>query len=229
MARSRISGTININILLAFIFGTIFLSVILGFVHVVPNPSEIQRWVFIIVVALAGAGIGAVIPGVLKIDIPHVKAGGALAIFVIILMNKPGIEKSAIDDRSGSFDSRPVVFEFLSRIAANDIDGAWASLDPEAQRTHAANLDIFRQAYRSGAALGAVLARSDPLSANMAVDPPMMPRGVYRFYNFSTRFSDGCHEEVVSVREGADKVWRVFGHAVSIQTHPCNPQLVSIN
>lgn len=76
--------------ILAFVFGVVFLAVILIIAIVIPNPSEFQIFVFRIVLAIAAAGIGAVVPGFISVNIPkYIRAGGAIALFVLIYLYNP--------------------------------------------------------------------------------------------------------------------------------------------
>ena len=65
-----IEGRININILLAFTFGLVFVVTMLVFAVLIPNPSPFSQWVFITVLALAAAGNASVVPGLLNVDLP---------------------------------------------------------------------------------------------------------------------------------------------------------------
>jgi hypothetical protein len=78
------------QITLAFIFGVVFISLILAIAVFIPQPSIFQYQVFRIVLAMAAGGVGAVIPGVLNVNIPRVlTAGGALAVFVVVYFYSP--------------------------------------------------------------------------------------------------------------------------------------------
>jgi hypothetical protein len=100
-------GTINIGgfhmptlnqqqqILMAFAFGVIFITFLLITIIFIPNPSPAQETIFRIVIALAAAGVGAMIPGVLDLKLNFwtqlaISAGEALAIFVIVFFYNPG-------------------------------------------------------------------------------------------------------------------------------------------
>src|SRR5262245_57319445 len=52
----------------AFAFGVVFVLVLLGVAFAAPNPTDFQLFVFRIVLALAAAGVAAVIPGFFNID-----------------------------------------------------------------------------------------------------------------------------------------------------------------
>jgi hypothetical protein len=75
---------------LAYIFGVVFVVMLLAVALFVPNPTAFQYTVFRIVLALAAAGVAAMIPGFLEVTISTwLRAGGALAIFVIVYFYAP--------------------------------------------------------------------------------------------------------------------------------------------
>jgi hypothetical protein len=79
--------------IVAFIFGVTFCVVILLIAFVIDNPTEFQIFVCRVILSLAAAGVAALIPGLIGVDIqPYIKAGGAIAVFVIVYwFNPPGI------------------------------------------------------------------------------------------------------------------------------------------
>ena len=73
-----------------FVFGLVFLSVLILIALGIPNPTAFQLLVFRIVLALSAGGIGALIPGFLMIQYRTVlRAGGALAVFVLVYFVNP--------------------------------------------------------------------------------------------------------------------------------------------
>lgn len=73
-----------------FIFGVVFLATLLIIAIVTPNPTEFQIFIYRVVLAIAAAGIGALIPGVIVVNIrPYIRAGGAIVVFVIIFWFNP--------------------------------------------------------------------------------------------------------------------------------------------
>jgi hypothetical protein len=79
-----------------FVFGLIFVVVLLVMAIAVPNPTEFQLLVFRIVLALAAAGVAAIIPGFLNIEsrtaLYAVRAGGAMGVFLLVyLVNPPAL------------------------------------------------------------------------------------------------------------------------------------------
>jgi anti-sigma-K factor RskA len=77
--------------------GFAFLVTILIIVLVIPQPTEPQIFVFRLILAIAAAAFaGALIPGLLEVQGKFkrltVRAGGAIAVFVIVyLMNPPAL------------------------------------------------------------------------------------------------------------------------------------------
>jgi len=74
----------------AFACGVVFVALMLTIAIAIPNPSPTQWFVFRVVLALAAAGIGAVIPGLIVVNVSKVvRAGGAIALFVLVYMLNP--------------------------------------------------------------------------------------------------------------------------------------------
>lgn len=83
-----------IDVLLAFLTGIAFLTILLVIALAIPYPTRFQLLVFRVILALAAAGLGAVIPGFINIDLAFaaktaIRAGGAIALFVIIYFFNP--------------------------------------------------------------------------------------------------------------------------------------------
>ena len=80
----------NYEKILAFVFGVVFVVVLLYAAFAVPNPTAFQYTVFRIVLALAAAGVAAMFSGFLTIQVSNwLKAGGALAVFAIVYFYAP--------------------------------------------------------------------------------------------------------------------------------------------
>ncbi|MCP4402696.1 MAG: hypothetical protein GY801_36020 [bacterium] len=78
---------------IAFVFGVTFVVVLLLIAVFFPTPTQFQYTVFRIVLALATAGVAAMIPGFLSIELgvlgAIIRAGGALGVFVIVYFFSP--------------------------------------------------------------------------------------------------------------------------------------------
>lgn len=74
----------------AFFFGVVFISIVIVIALFIPNPTGAQWFILRVVLALSAAGIGAVVPGLIAIDVnPYIRAGGAITLFVIIFRFNP--------------------------------------------------------------------------------------------------------------------------------------------
>jgi hypothetical protein len=80
--------------------GLFFVVFLLVLAVAVPSPTTWQTYIFRVVLALAAAGIGAVLPGFLRIAVEHpaaampltLRAGGAIALFLLVyLLNPPAL------------------------------------------------------------------------------------------------------------------------------------------
>lgn len=90
-----------------FVFGVVFVVVLLVIAVSVPSPTEFQFFVFRIVLALVAAAIGAFLPGSLNVQ-SHIqnpayrntiRAGGAVAFFVIVYLINPPRFINAVPSR----------------------------------------------------------------------------------------------------------------------------------
>jgi hypothetical protein len=82
--------TKTVQIILAFIFGVVFVGVLMVVAIAFPQPSPFQYTVFRIVLALAAAGVAAMIPGLLEVRFGKwLSATAALAVFVIVYFLAP--------------------------------------------------------------------------------------------------------------------------------------------
>lgn len=86
----RVTMTRKDEKLLAFIFGVIFIIALIILAIAFPQPTSFQYTVFRIVLALAAAGAAAMFPGFIEVAVPGwLRAGGALAVFVIVFFYNP--------------------------------------------------------------------------------------------------------------------------------------------
>ncbi len=107
------------QIILAFIFGVIFVVVLIVLAVKFPNPTSFQRTIFRITLSLAAAGVAAMIPGFINLDVNPttglvIRAGGALAIFVIVFFFNPADRPE--QEREAQQLSKP--FAFSEQVAA---------------------------------------------------------------------------------------------------------------
>jgi len=72
-----------------FIFGATCLIGTILIVFILPEPSSTQKGVLRVLIAIAGAGIFTVFPGLFFIDKFGISAGGAIGVFVFLLLLDP--------------------------------------------------------------------------------------------------------------------------------------------
>lgn len=76
-----------------FVFGVVFTIVLLVLVVWIPNPTATQYTVFKTVLALSGAGVGAILAGFIQVEGTlsklSIRAGGALVLFVLVYFFSP--------------------------------------------------------------------------------------------------------------------------------------------
>ena len=118
--------------LIAYVFGLIFIIALLILAIAFPEPTQFQYVVFRIVLALAAAGVASMIPGFIEVQISNVvRAGGALAVFVLVYFYNPAALVS--DD--------PWISELHNlRGDLGNLEGMWERLDESdlpCERIHA--------------------------------------------------------------------------------------------
>ncbi len=110
--------------IIAFTFGIIFLSLVVAIALAIPNPTKFQYVIFKSLLSLSAAGIAAMIPGFLQVTVSNaVRAGGALAVFVVVYFYNPAdivaheVQKASSDVRIVDYTaSYPPGDPFISEI-----------------------------------------------------------------------------------------------------------------
>lgn len=74
------------------ISGTIFMIITIAVALSIKCPTEFQRWVFRVCLAIASGAYASIIPGFLKVKYQgFISAGGGLAVFVIVFLLNPDL------------------------------------------------------------------------------------------------------------------------------------------
>lgn len=128
-------------LLVSAAFGVVFLVTRIVLAVLVPEPTPDQASVFRTVLALAAAGIGVVIPGLLnfesKVATTTVSATGALAIFAMVYLINPGVWSIVSMPRSSrktAEQRRKELVEKISRNAGQKRDGAMITFPSKKNR-----------------------------------------------------------------------------------------------
>jgi Protein of unknown function (DUF4019) len=224
-----IHGQDGSDVIWASTFGVVFLATVLAIALFVKRPTPLLVTVVKIVLALAGSGVAATVPGFLELSLQQshllmLRAGGAIAVFVILFFFVPaglvGHTEDA-DDReriTATGDPELVASSWLSLIDRREYAKAWAETVQATQIAYPRSL--FDRLYvEQVEPLGEALSRSI-LGAATAVVLPNGNRGNYRMFKYRTRFANDNgllrdEEVVVKAEQG---VWKVENHNVSPQT-----------
>ena len=83
-----------------FIFGVTFVTALLILIVFIPNPTPAQWAIFKTILALAAAGVGGILAGTIHVEGAlqkwTVRAGGAIALFVLVFFFSPaGLDKDS--------------------------------------------------------------------------------------------------------------------------------------
>ncbi len=224
-SRRRITGTIHINVLLSFVFGVLFIAVMLVFAVAFPNPSPFQIKVFITVLALAAGGVGAILPGFLELERKGLfRAGGALALAALVLLSQTPLTEQVVTYKTPAENPRPLADAFLLLNDSGQIAQAWSDLDPDVRELSFHSLADYQAIYMSfRVPLGAVRSRQF-VGVGGAQSPPGLPVGLYQYVMYRTQFAadDGCRFETVVFRATQDVRWRVATYFVEPRPGPCS-------
>lgn len=225
------TGQLNVNTLFLFFFGAVFLGIILTFAVRFPNPANFQLKAFNVVLSLAAAGIGAALPGALGLEfggelagIPTIKAGGALALFVLVFIVNPNIRSAVVALVELQQPPDAVISDYFSYIDVGNLDKAWNLVDDGSKGLVFTSMRDLQMVYDNARKpLGGVLSRTLIGMSGMN-SPPGFPYGLYRSVAYRTIFaSDGglCRLETAVVRATQDLTWRIFSHKISPSTVTC--------
>lgn len=208
------------EVALAFGFGVTFVVLIVVIALVRPNPTNFEYTVFRIVIALAAAGVAAVVPGFLDVSFKNwLRAGGALAVFVIVYFFAPVTstpsEGAVVDEPTA--DAKLDADAWLALVDAGNYTAAYASMADGFKSRYPYSMvdDLLTRTRRS---LGTVKARSFT-GGTPYESPPGLPKGAYRDYWFRTTFEKSTQElfEIISL-SAEDGAWKVFGFHMAWRT-----------
>lgn len=232
--RSFVTGEVDVKVLIAFVFGAIFIVTILVFTTVVKDPSPTAIWTYRVILALAAGGVAAILPGFIDVKYKgFVQAGGAVGVFVLVLVAfpapEPAPEKVVATERAAEAAPQDFVWptedpEFVARKYVDLVDnGKFLEAYEAIDKAVGLPWSSFETSYKAGRTpLGAVVDRRQT-GAQRATELPGRPKGGYAVVTYQTKFANEakCREEVVLLRAMPDKTWRVSKHDSSAQQVDC--------
>lgn len=212
---------VSIEKIALFLFGVFFIIVMLAMAVAIPNPTPLQWRVFGLVLALIAAGIGAVIPGVIRIQVtPWVRGGGAAAFFVLVYLFNPAVIVSI--DPTKPLPPPPDPMK-AKAIAEKMVLLANASKFVE---LYDGMHSLYKETYPRDRFLEASMAVRAPFgqaikstfSGEQASSSVANPRGHFRVLTFVSQFQDGRQlTENAAVFANDSETWHPFGYTVAIK------------
>lgn len=208
------------EVIAAFAFGVVFVVAILIIAFFRPNPTPFEYTVFRIIIALAAAGVGAILPGFLDISFKNwLRAGGALALFVVVYFFAPAaptvLEGSEVIEPTS--DAKAQADHWLSLVDERRYGDAYSAMAEDFKKKYP--FSQFEELLgRERSHLGSVKSR-EFFSSTPFQSPPGAPKGAYRQYVYRTSFEreqQAIYELVWLVGENQD--WRVNGFYTMVKS-----------
>jgi hypothetical protein len=217
--------TRNIEKIAIFAFGVSFLSIILVLVVLIPTPTTAQFFAFRLTLALSAAGIGALLPGFLRLEVSlplqgGIRAGGALAMFASVWFVNPAT--FGIEVQPPKEDAGVLINEFLNLTDSYDHLAAY-SLFSKFLKNRINNTSYISMGKQVRDPLGAL--RTRVLVSSSATDEVNGMRGAFVINIYQSKFSiteDVWVEVVATVAENGK--WRITNYTVNRCVPPfCYP------
>ena len=203
----------------AFIFGVFFILLILGLAIAFPRPTDVQYFVFRLILSLSAAGVAATLPGAFHINVRVIsrgtlRAGGALAVFFFVYTTNPAIISTlGVKPQLPPDEALDTVKQYLSLIDAQKFPDAYKLFGSrEQQMASESTYSIAAAAQRSQ--VGDTVSRQGPIQ----VTAPSMQNNSDNqqiSFAFSTQFKHlptPVHE-IVNL-EAENHQWRVMGYFI---------------
>jgi hypothetical protein len=214
-----INHTRRWEVVAAFAFGCTFLTAILLIALYKPNPTAFEYTIYRIVIALAAAGVGAIIPGFLNVRFKSwLRAGGAVALFVVVYFFAPAT-MSAMEEApvvTPSADAKLSSDNWLGVVDDGRFGEAYKLMSKYFQAQY--KFEEFDQIIgRERRFLGRPSTRQ-LVSTMPLISPPGSPKGAYRQYMYRTKFSHESQQLYESVLLfGEENDWRVVGYFTAVK------------
>jgi len=203
------------ELIAAFSFGLVFLTTVFTTALFKPDPTPYQYTVFRIVLSLAAAGIGAILPGLLEIRSKAISASGALGMFLVVYFGAPAALSPVLKEPEEiSTNAQPVIEKWFKSMDAGDLRAAYdqTSARFQSQYTYDQFAQVTNQYMKP---LGKVRERKFSSTA-FAQSPPGAPVGRYQYNMYETSFEQFSKPLYMNVTViGERNEWKVFGFAIA--------------
>lgn len=212
--------TFNVESWIVFGFGVLSLVFLFAIALFTKEHNPLLITTARITIAIACAGVAAIIPGFIHIDLSGgmakvVRAGGAMAVFVLVyFFNPPGLISSTEETvPNPPSDYMPIVYDWLKIVDSGDYLTAYNNADPSTRENYSAELfeSLFSGYLKP---LGSLKSRN-LLSANSLKLLPTGEKGNFRLVVFESNFEfGGAQIEQILVSANSGK-WLVRNHTLT--------------
>jgi hypothetical protein len=209
----HVQSKLSPQMLLAFLFGVIFILLILWLVYQTPGDDRFKKMVFLIVLSLAAGGVGGILPGYITAGPPNklIRAGGALAVFIVVLYVGMPFIPSVQEIYVPTNDPSIVANEFTAFLEQSNFEKAY-ELTSDTFKASVSKYMFGEGSRRVNAKLGNTQHRA-MVFQNIVKSPAGLPPGAYCYTTYTIRI-EGVSSEIylnmTLVGEQAAQDWRVF-------------------
>jgi len=205
-----------------FLFGALFIVVMLVVAVSLPYPTESQWRVFNLVLSLVAASMAAVLPGAFQLKFtPWLRASGALAVFALVFLVKPAglVSYDPLKPLGPSPPielAKPAALRWLSVNDSGNHQMAYASMREKFKETYKFE-DFVALAKIGRDSFGKATERQEV--GQNALEAPT-EREYSRSYNFLTKFeglSEPIEEYVPLFGSESSNYWTPAGYSLNLQ------------
>lgn len=196
---TRRHSRLSVDVIVAFTFGVIALIFLFVIALFIDDHNPLLITISRVTLAIACAGVAAVLPGFINLELTPrtniaVRAGGALAVFVLVYLVSPA---GLLNTNSGlcsvpespDDDYMPTVNAWLGKIDAGDIESAYASASASTREEY--TFDLFKNVYEEYLLPLGELNDRRLLGVNSATKLPTGECGNFRIIAYETTFNPG--------------------------------------
>lgn len=215
----------GLQIIAAFIFGVVFVSVILTLVFNTDIIDTNKMWVIKTVMALAAAGIAAILPGFIDLkgaipglNVKMIRSGGALAVFCLVFLAPISTGPDTIP-KPYTPTTNPIMKadEWIAGISNKDYVGSYNNLFNLAKKKYSED-DIRSQLSPLMNRLGNLTSKRVINSLTFKSPPALMSdSGVYSQISYRAKFDNyaaDLYVEILLIGEKESQDWRVYRYTL---------------
>lgn len=218
----------NVERYSVFIFGVVFMATILILSVWIPEPTKSQFFTFKLVISLAAAGIGALLPGFVEfktkiLPLGTLRAGGAIGLFLVIWYTDPA--KYAIDEIAPPPDTEAEVLfvQYLNLLDSKDYRKAY-TLYAKDERKNISENTFTKIATTTEKSLGKRIKGPEVYRTSYANEFNGQ-KGHFVATTYESRFetqSEVWMDTVIAIAE--DGEWKIYAHNLAPCLAPnCSP------